>query len=56
MNKKIQRLVEPNIRLYLFFMVAFAAASLFFGQYLLAAIEGGVILLLVICSLFVSRR
>ena len=56
MNKKIQRLVEPNIRLYLFFMVAFAAASLFFGQYLLAMIEGGVILLLVVCSLFVSRR
>ena len=56
MNKKIQRLVEPNIRVYLFFMVAFAAASLFFGQYLLAIIEGGVILLLVVCSLFVSRR
>ena len=56
MNKKIQRLVEPNIRLYLFFMVAFAAASLLFEQYILAAVEGGVILFLVICSLFVSRR
>ena len=43
MNKKIQRLVEPNIRLYLFFMVAFAAASLLFEQYILAAVEGGVL-------------
>ena len=56
MNKKIQRLVEPNIRLYLFFMVAFAAASLLFEQYILAAVEGGIILFLVVCSLFVSRR
>ena len=37
-------------------MVAFAAASLLFEQYILAAVEGGVILFLVICSLFVSRR
>ena len=27
MNKKIQRLVEPNLRLYLFILVAFAAAT-----------------------------
>lgn len=56
MNKKLQRLVEPNIRLYLFFLVAFAAASLLFEQYILAAVEGVIILLLIICSLFVSRK
>ena len=56
MNKKIQRLVEPDIRLYLFFLVAFAAASLFARQYILAAIEGGIILLLIIMSLFSARR
>ena len=56
MNKKVQRLVEPNLRLYLFILVAFAAATLFFGQYLLAAVEGGIILLLVVWSLFMARK
>ncbi len=56
MNKKLQRIVEPNVRMYLFFLVAFAAASLFFEQYILALVEGGVILLLMIYSLFVARK
>ena len=56
MNKKIQRLVEPNLRLYLFILVAFAAASLFVEQYILAAVEGGIILLLVVWSLFMARK
>ena len=37
-------------------LVAFAAASLLFGQYILAAAEGAVLLLLIISSLFISRR
>ena len=56
MNKKFQRLTEPSGRLYIFVLVAFAAASIFFGQYVLAAAEGVVLLLLIINSLFVARR
>ena len=44
MNKKLQRLAEPNGRLYLFVLVAFAAAALLLGQYVLAAAEGVVLL------------
>ena len=56
LNKKFQRLAEPSGRVYLFVLVAFAAASLLFGQYILAAAEGAVLLLLIISSLFISRR
>lgn len=56
MNKNLRRLAEPNVRMHLFFMVLFAAATLFFKMYELAAAEGAVILLLVIYSLIVSRR
>lgn len=56
MNKKLQRLVEPGVRMYLFFLVLFAAASLFFEQYVLAMVEGGVILLLMIYSFVVARK
>lgn len=56
MNKNLKRLAEPNVRMHLFFMVLFAAATLFFKMYELAAAEGAVILLLVIYSLIVSRR
>ena len=56
MNKKFQRLTEPSGRLYLFVLVAFAAAALLFGQYVLAAAEGAVLLLLIISSVFSARR
>lgn len=56
MNKKLQRFVEPGSRLYLVFLVAFAAASLFFEKYMLAAVEAGVILALVIYSVIVARK
>ncbi len=56
MNKKFQRLTEPSGRLYLFVLVAFAAAALLFGQYILAAAEGAVLLLLIISSVFTARR
>ena len=48
MNNKLQRLAEPDGRLYLIFLVAFAAASLFFKQYILAAAEAALILGLLI--------
>ena len=56
MNNKLQRLAEPDGRLYLIFLVAFAAASLFFKQYILAAAEAGLILGLLIYSHFARRR
>ena len=46
MNNKLQRLAEPGGRLYLIFLVAFAAATLFFKNYMLAAAEAAMILLL----------
>ena len=56
MNNKLQRLAEPGSRLYLIFLVAFAAASLFFKQYILAAAEAALILGLLIYSHFARRR
>ncbi len=56
MNNKLQRLSEPDVRLYLIFLVGFAAASLFIRQYELAAAEAGLILLLLIYSHFARRR
>ena len=56
MNNKLQRLAEPGGRLYLIFLVAFAAASLFFKQYILAAAEAGLILGLLIYTHFARRR
>jgi len=55
LNKKIQRLTEPSIRMMLVFLVAFAAATLFFSL-TLAMLEVGVIILLIIYSLIISRR
>ncbi len=56
MNNKLQRLAEPGGRLYLIFLVAFAAASLFFKQYILAAAEAALILGLLIYTHFARRR
>ena len=47
MNKNLRRLAEPG-KLPLILLVAFAAATLLYGMYTLAAIEGGAILLLMI--------
>ena len=48
MNKNLQRLAEPGGRLYLIFLVLFAAAALFFKMYELAVAEGVIILILMI--------
>ena len=48
--------MEPNVRMYMIFLAAFALASLVFEQYILAAVEAGLVLLLVIYSFFVARR
>ncbi len=55
-NKKIKRLAEPGIGIYLFFFALFAAASLFFRQYYLAAGEGAVFVVLLIYAIVVRRR
>ena len=54
MNKNLRRLAEPG-KLPLILLVAFAAATLWYGMYTLAAIEGGAILLLMI-FFFLSKR
>ena len=56
MNKNLQRLAEPGGRLYLIFLVLFAAAALFFKMYELAVAEGVIILILMIYSFFSRRR
>jgi len=55
MNKKMNRLLEPNTRLYFVFLVIFAVAAYFFYP-MLAYIEGGLVIFLAIYSLIVNRR
>ena len=54
-NKNIKRLSEPGVGIHLFFMVLFAAATLYFELYTLAAAEGGVILVLMVYALIARR-
>jgi c-di-AMP phosphodiesterase-like protein len=54
-NKKLQKIVEPSMKMYLAFLVIFAAASLFFNTWLAVA-EGVIILLLIIYSLVNVKR
>ena len=56
MNKNLQRLAEPGVGMYVFFLVAFAAVNLFFKLYIVAAVEVGVILLLLVYAQFVRRK
>ncbi|MBR3475325.1 MAG: DHH family phosphoesterase [Oscillospiraceae bacterium] len=54
-NKNIRRLSEPGVGVYLFFMILFALAALYFKMYYVAAAEGGVILVLLVYS-FIARK
>lgn len=54
-NKNIKRLSEPGVGIHLFFMILFAAGTLYFKQYMLAAAEGGVILVLLVYALIARR-
>lgn len=56
MNKKLMRLFEPSMRLYLIILVLFAAVTLILRQYYLAAAEGGIIILLLIYSAVTARK
>ncbi len=54
-NKSLKRLSEPGAGIHLFFMLLFALAALYFKQYVLAAAEGGVILVLLLFALIARR-
>lgn len=61
MNNTFKRLAEPGSRLYMIFLVLFAAATLFFKVYgldmfNLAIAEGGIILLLIVYTMIIRRR
>ena len=55
MDKDLKKLAEPGVRLHLVILVIFAAASLYFKLYELAAAEAGVILLLLVYGFFAKR-
>ncbi len=55
MDKNLKKLAEPGVRLHLVILVIFAAASLYFKLYELAAAEAGVILLLLAYGFFAKR-
>ena len=55
-NKIVKRLAEPGVGVHVFFLVAFAAATLFFKMYYLAAAECAAILLLQIYTFIIKKR
>ena len=55
-NQKYKPLKTPSYLIYLAFMAAFALAALYFRQYLLAAAEGGITLILAIVALVMKRK
>ena len=55
-NQKYKPLSEPTDLIYLAFMAAFALVSLYFRQYIPAAVEGGITLVLGIVAIFKRRR
>jgi len=54
-NNKLQKLIQPGIRLFLLIMAVFAVVTFFFNEKL-AAVEVGVIVLLIIYSLINARK
>lgn len=56
MNKNLQRIAEPNVRLHLLVLVIFAAATFFFGMPKIAAGEALIILILIVYSTVIRRK
>ena len=56
MNRTLRRLAEPGARVHLFILAAFAAATLFFGMYELAAAECAAVLILIILTFVAKKR
>ena len=55
MNKKLKKLIEPGLRLYLAVLLAFAVATLFFNR-TLAIVEACLIVVLAVYSIIRLRR
>ena len=56
MNRTLRRLAEPGARVHLLILAAFAAATLFFGMYELAAAECAAVLILIILTFVAKKR
>ncbi len=58
LNKKIKKMLEPNMRFYFAMLVIFAALTFFWGEniHYLAYVEVGVIVLLMIYSRITNRK
>ena len=58
MNKKLPRLLRPDVRLYYMLLIVFAVSTYFFGGYstMLAVIQAAVIILSAIFLHFATRR
>ena len=56
MNRTLRRLAEPGAKVHLFILAAFAAATLFFGMYELAAAECAAVLILIILTFVAKKR
>ena len=58
MNKKLPRILQPNVRLYFMLLIAFAIATFFIGDYyrLLAAIQVVVLISVAVYSQIATRK
>ena len=56
MNKKLGRLLRPNVVLYFVAMFLFVAGAVYFESYILAAVEAAIIAGLLIWSLLRARK
>ena len=56
MNKKLGRILWPGLWFYFTVMIGFAVATLLLEQYLLAAVEGAVAMLLIVYYLYCRNR
>ena len=58
MNKKLPRIFQPNARLYVMLLIAFAVATFFVGEHnrILAGIQVGAIVLLLVYSSAAKRK
>jgi len=56
LNKKLERLLRPATGMYIFLLLAFGIAAALFEQYVLAGIELGIALLMLIIHLFYTQH
>jgi len=56
LNNKLRRIAEPGARLYLLILFAFILVSLWYKLYIPAAVEGGVLAVLILYSLIIRKK